>query len=144
MFIIIILIILTGCAPESEPVSGAALDLQARFEDMFEDAEPVTADGTVRFGEEPVTEIVTDESYENETEAIDETEKDIISEEDESGESENEKSEEKSENEEKFVVTPSGRRYHIESCHHGRNVKEYLTREEAESKGYEPCQTCKP
>jgi len=152
LVIIIILINLTGCAPKSEPVSGAALDLQARFEDMFEDAEPAAAEGTVRFGEEP-TEIIEPETSVDTTKKAaptqDETEKiteppETKTEISEIIQDETNNNDENNGNEEKFVVTPSGKRYHVEGCHHGRNVKEYLTREEAESRGYEPCKTCKP
>jgi len=139
--IIIIAVTFTGCAPEAEPVSAAS-DLQARFESMFEDSEePVTADGTVRFGDitEPPAEPTAD-IEETTTESMPEiTEIEIIP----------EPPEETTElledmQEEVFVVTPSGRRYHVEGCRHARNVHEYLTREEAESKGYDPCRTCNP
>ena len=43
-----------------------------------------------------------------------------------------------------FVVTPTGRRFHLERCHHARNVAQLLTREEAEARGFEPCRVCNP
>jgi len=158
IFIIIITaIIFTGCAPESKPASGAASDLQARFEDMFDDAEPAAADGTVRFGEESppestepeITSELTNAGADDPvrpqntaTEILSETE--ITEQPEETTAGDAVLSVPPPENEEKFVVTPSGKRYHVESCRHAQNVKEYLTREEAEAKGYDPCKTCKP
>ncbi|MCL2096738.1 MAG: hypothetical protein FWH10_07530 [Oscillospiraceae bacterium] len=43
-----------------------------------------------------------------------------------------------------YVVTPSGKRYHYQSCHTARNIHRYLTKEEAEHSGYTPCGICKP
>jgi len=43
-----------------------------------------------------------------------------------------------------YVVTPSGKKYHYDTCHNAKNVYKYLTKEEAEQLGYQPCKTCKP
>jgi hypothetical protein len=63
LIVIIIAVISSGCGEEAQPIrnavpfSGAASDLQARFAEAFEDYEAdTTADGTIRFEPEPVTE----------------------------------------------------------------------------------------
>jgi hypothetical protein len=43
-----------------------------------------------------------------------------------------------------FVITPSGRRYHLPSCGSARNIGRHLSKDEAEQLGYTPCGTCKP
>jgi len=43
-----------------------------------------------------------------------------------------------------FAITPSGRRFHLEHCHHARNASDLLTREAAEARGLTPCGTCRP
>jgi len=43
-----------------------------------------------------------------------------------------------------YVVTKSGTKYHYATCYHARNPYKYLTKEEAEKLGYEPCSVCKP
>ncbi|MCL2813005.1 MAG: hypothetical protein FWD23_00240 [Oscillospiraceae bacterium] len=53
---------------------------------------------------------------------------------------------EKEEKEEEvlFVVTQSGKKYHLPGCYMVKSIKQYLTREEAEQSKYEPCKICKP
>ena len=46
--------------------------------------------------------------------------------------------------EEIFAVTEQGVKYHRSNCTTVRNVKEYLTKENAENLGYEPCGLCLP
>jgi len=43
-----------------------------------------------------------------------------------------------------YVITPSGRRYHYPACRTAQNIKQYLSKEEAEKSGYTPCGICKP
>ena len=43
-----------------------------------------------------------------------------------------------------FAIPPSGRRFHLEHCHHARNASDLLTREAAEARGLTPCGTCRP
>jgi len=43
-----------------------------------------------------------------------------------------------------YVITPSGKKYHYPTCRTAKNIKQYLTKEEAEQMGYEPCKICKP
>jgi len=43
-----------------------------------------------------------------------------------------------------YVITPSGRRYHLPTCGSARNISRHLSKEEAEELGYTPCGTCKP
>ena len=43
-----------------------------------------------------------------------------------------------------YVITPSGKKYHYPTCRTVKNIKEYLTKEEAEQMGYEPCKICNP
>jgi len=43
-----------------------------------------------------------------------------------------------------YVITPSGKKYHRQTCRYAANVKQYVTKEEAEKLGYEPCKVCKP
>ncbi len=40
--------------------------------------------------------------------------------------------------------TPSGKKYHLASCHMVKNVSEKLSLEEATELGLEPCKICKP
>ena len=40
--------------------------------------------------------------------------------------------------------TPSGKKYHLESCKTVRNVSEKITLKEAAEKGLEPCKVCRP
>jgi hypothetical protein len=176
--IIITAVIFTGCGAsdaDSEPANGAAMDLQARFADMFEDSkdEPATAGGTLRFEENttepatasgpapaateppiviviaPTAETTTGEGQPEEHAAevlpddLAEIILNIISNmDDETLDSIRGVS--NAVQEERFVATPSGRRYHVEGCHHAQNVREHLTRTEAESQGLEPCRTCNP
>ena len=43
-----------------------------------------------------------------------------------------------------FVITQSGKKYHLQSCYMVKSTKQYLTKEEAEQSKYEPCKICKP
>ena len=43
-----------------------------------------------------------------------------------------------------FVITPSGKKYHNENCRTVGERKEYITRDEAEKKGYAACKICQP
>jgi len=43
-----------------------------------------------------------------------------------------------------YVITPSGKKYHCQTCRTVKTVKQYLTKEEAEKSGYEPCKICNP
>ena len=127
----IIAVNFAGCAEKAVPVSGAAEDLQARFDNMFEDdAEYETAAGTVRYEPEtePPTLEITTTTTETTTFTTEQTTAEAL----------------ESEHEGEFVVTPSGKRYHVQNCRTVNNIKEYLTREEAESQGYTPCGICKP
>lgn len=45
---------------------------------------------------------------------------------------------------EPYVITPSGKKYHYPTCRHAKNIKQYISKEEAERLGYGPCGTCKP
>jgi hypothetical protein len=40
--------------------------------------------------------------------------------------------------------TPSGKKYHLATCHMVKNVSEEITLEEAAKLGLEPCQICNP
>ncbi|MEG0308761.1 MAG: ComEC/Rec2 family competence protein [Clostridium sp.] len=44
----------------------------------------------------------------------------------------------------KFIITTSGTKYHLSSCRTIKQVKEEVTREAAEAKGYGPCGVCHP
>jgi len=46
--------------------------------------------------------------------------------------------------EELYVITPSGKKYHYQTCRTVKTIKQYLTKEEAEQVGYEPCKICNP
>ena len=46
--------------------------------------------------------------------------------------------------EEIYVVTEQGNKYHRTNCPTIKLVKEYLTKDKAESLGYEPCGLCQP
>ena len=166
LIIILCVILAGGCSPDAEPVSGAVLDLEARFADMFE--EPASADGTLRFTEAP-PETVAPQSAEP-TEAEPQTDSEITQENTDIAaildmlsdiinnlDADNiqdiidiaEILEEITEHEpeideERFAVTPSGRRFHTQGCHHARNAGMLLTRAEAEGRGLEPCRTCNP
>ena len=115
---------------------------------MFE--EPSAAGGTVRFGETSpeIIETSADENADDPARPQNNTEEttaEIITDPPEETTSEiSENIQDDLTGEELFVVTPSGRRYHIEGCRHAQNIKEHLTREEAEAKNYTPCGTCKP
>ena len=43
-----------------------------------------------------------------------------------------------------YVITQSGKKYHLQTCRTVKSIKQYLTKEEAEQLGYEPCKICKP
>lgn len=43
-----------------------------------------------------------------------------------------------------YVITPSGKKYHYPNCRTVKTIKQYITKEEAEKQGYEPCKICKP
>ena len=43
-----------------------------------------------------------------------------------------------------FVVTQSGKKYHLQSCYMVKSIKDYFTKEEAEQSKYEPCKICDP
>ncbi|MCL1794352.1 MAG: hypothetical protein FWG34_10830 [Oscillospiraceae bacterium] len=43
-----------------------------------------------------------------------------------------------------FVVTNSGKKYHLPGCYMVKSIKQYLTKEEAEQSKYEPCKICNP
>ena len=43
-----------------------------------------------------------------------------------------------------YVITPSGKKYHFPTCRTAKNVKQHISKEEAESMGYTPCGICKP
>ena len=43
-----------------------------------------------------------------------------------------------------FVITQSGKKYHLQSCYMVKSIKQYFTKEEAEQSKYEPCKICKP
>lgn len=153
-------VISSGCGEKAVPASGAALDLQARFEEAFDDSKDYsTANGTIRF--EPATEptsetnIITYAIFEiiEETIGISETTvNNITNPTDNISVVENIIEEtlqsttisEHTRQEEQFVITPSGTRYHVNGCHTAKNISEYLTREEAKARGYEPCKICKP
>lgn len=139
-------VISSGCGEKAVPVSSAALDLQARFAESFEASEDYSADtATIRL--ESVTEPTSETDIIN-YEIIAET----INIADDISVVENIIKEtlqsttipENTSQEEQFVITPSGTRYHVKGCHTAKNISEYLTREEAISKGYEPCKICKP
>ena len=40
--------------------------------------------------------------------------------------------------------TPSGKKYHLATCHMVKNVSEKITIEEAKELGLEPCKICRP
>jgi hypothetical protein len=40
--------------------------------------------------------------------------------------------------------TPSGKKYHLGSCHTVKNVSEKITLQQARALGLEPCKVCKP
>jgi hypothetical protein len=40
--------------------------------------------------------------------------------------------------------TPSGKKYHLESCTMVKNVSEKITLQQAAEKGLDPCKICKP
>ena len=43
-----------------------------------------------------------------------------------------------------YVITPSGKKFHLPTCRTAKNVKQHISKEEAESMGYTPCGICKP
>jgi hypothetical protein len=43
-----------------------------------------------------------------------------------------------------FYKTPSGKKYHLATCHMVKNVSEAITLNEAKELGLEPCKICKP
>jgi len=43
-----------------------------------------------------------------------------------------------------YVITPSGKKYHYPTCRTVKTIKQYITKEEAEQLGYEPCKICNP
>jgi hypothetical protein len=43
-----------------------------------------------------------------------------------------------------YVITPSGKKYHYPTCRTVKSIKEYLSKDEAEQLGYEPCKICNP
>jgi hypothetical protein len=47
-------------------------------------------------------------------------------------------------NSQSIYKTPSGKKYHLASCHNVRNVSEKITIERARELGLEPCMQCRP
>lgn len=47
-------------------------------------------------------------------------------------------------NSQSIYKTPSGKKYHLGSCHMVRNVSEKITPAQAMESGLEPCKICKP
>ena len=43
-----------------------------------------------------------------------------------------------------YVITPSGKKYHYQHCRTVKNIKEHLSKEEAEQQGYDACKICNP
>jgi len=43
-----------------------------------------------------------------------------------------------------YVTTPSGKKYHYETCRTVKNIKQYITKDEAIQSGFEPCKICNP
>ena len=43
-----------------------------------------------------------------------------------------------------YVITPSGKKYHVPGCRSAKNVLRYISKEEAESLKFTPCGVCKP
>ena len=142
-FIFILLIfacfIFSGCTPEETeavPVIGAAEDLQERFAGMFEDtAEEITKLPEPTVLPEQTTVIIqaatqaTTQATANMPATTTAADPSIYPDMPE---------------EPLFVITPSGRRYHVEGCHTARNIAERLTRAEAEARGFDPCGICNP
>ena len=72
----------------------------------------------------------------------------ITSEIESESETDGDENEENEENEEEenilYVITPSGKKYHYPTCRTVKNIKQYLTKDEAEQMGYDACKICNP
>ena len=136
----------TGCASKDaggQPGGEAAVDLHERFAEMFDEepapetSAPTPAADTESCACDPdslrviIAEVILDILDNMDTESLES----IIA---EAGTAA------AAVQEEKFAITPSGTRYHVQGCRHAQNVKELLTRAEAEERRYEPCRTCDP
>ena len=155
-----------GCSSDEslQPTQGAAQNLHERFADLFDNlddseaaeaAVPVAA--IVPMPPPQPTTIVSVED-ENDTSLIYNDNDDIaeydtadilppveIIDEDEPYEPYVEEEDETAVvPQELFAITPTGRRFHLEHCHHARNASQMLTREAAEARGLTPCGTCRP
>lgn len=43
-----------------------------------------------------------------------------------------------------YVITPSGKKYHYPHCRTVKQIKEHLSKEDAERQGYDACKICNP
>ena len=162
-----------GCSSDDDslqPTQGAAQNLQERFADLFDNlddneaAEAAVPVAAVRTMPPPQPTTAVSVEGENDTSLIynenDDINNDIVEDdtadilppveiidEDEPYAYESYVEEEYEAEvipQELFAITPTGRRFHLEHCHHARNASQLLTREAAEARGLTPCGTCRP
>ena len=129
---VLLFVFLCGCAQSNTLRSDS-------YADMLNEAAYIPP-ATARGGAEPFTEIITGTvSYAQQTEAPTTTQ--AVAEITEPVKAVEETTEEAPA---LYVITPSGKKYHYPTCRMVKSIKEYLTKEEAERKKYEPCKICNP
>ena len=139
ILIIFILINITGCGNKSDENANALIDPDLIYNGDIE-TEPSTEiiSGTMSFS---LTENTT-QVPENTT-AVEKTEE-ITRIPDTSELSEIPETTKNENIADLYVITPCGKKYHCQTCRTVKTVKDYLTKEEAERLGYEPCKICNP
>ena len=107
--------------PTAEVITGTVSFVQNNEKDekteKIEKTEPAEPTATIT----EITEITAAAEEAEEVEKVEETEEPVL-----------------------FVVTQSGKKYHLPSCYMVKSIKQYMTKEEAEQSKYEPCKICNP
>ena len=146
IFAVFIFLNISGCGNNSEEStnSGSTVDPDLIYHETDVKTEPTTEiiSGTIPFSQNETSETV-------EVTEIPETSETSVAPETSDISETSEIKEETTEPEETaaadlYVITPSGKKYHYPTCRTVKSIKQYLSKEEAEQLGYEPCKICNP
>jgi len=149
IFIIFISLILLSCGgkPDEKTKTGATVDPDLIYhEENPSDPTTEIVSGTMPFSQEETAQITENTAAETitQTTEVPETIEETEETEEITGTETTEKAEENTEPPDLYVITPSGKKYHYQTCRTVKSIKQYLTKEEAEKLGYEPCKICNP
>jgi len=138
MLVIFLYVNISSCGnkPDDPAKSAATIDPDLVYQEALPETDPTTEiiSNTIPFSQDKTLEITQETTKSPETVATVEI---------------TEKTEEINETEETipedlYVITPSGKKYHYPTCRTVKSIKQYLSKEEAEKLGYEPCKICNP